>query len=280
MKKIIRLLTIIFLIVMPDAVLPQAAIPGGTSFADRNPSPAEIKPDEALLRTAYGGEEILRYSVSWLGLKSGELVMRIAGQGGTSSEFLVEVTVKSAGLLGMLYPVEDYFTTIVSGRSRLPLRHEMIQREGRRKNNKVTVYDQTHGWITYTKNNDPPEFFAVDGPVHNEFSSFLFLRVIPFAPGKKTVVPTFADRKRHLVEVIYTGCEELKTIFGGKKTLEVRPHLPFKGLYQKVGDPHIWLIDDPFRIPVRISAEILIGSLTADLIEYQGVSGNFKSENE
>jgi len=269
MKKCIRL---------PVIVLLAALLAAGPSLAwapGKDVSPAAVTPDAALLRTAYGGGETLLYSVSWLGIKAGELLMQVVRQEEAGEWFLIEVTVKSAGLLAVLYPVEDHFTTTVSGSSRLPRRHEMVQKEGRRKNNKVTVYDQEHGRITYTKNNDAPEIFTVDGPVHNEFSSFLFLRVMPFAMGEQTVVPTFADKKRHPVAVSLEGRQTLATLFGQREALEVKPHLTFKGLYQKVGDPRIWLTDDPARIPVKIKAEIVIGSLTADLVTYQGPSGSF-----
>ncbi|MCJ7601175.1 MAG: DUF3108 domain-containing protein [Desulfobulbaceae bacterium] len=280
MKNFIRLLSLVVLAALLAGGLSIAATPGGAAVVRKNFPLAEAKPDKELLRSAYGGGESLLYSVTWLGVKAGELLMQVIRQEGDDGEFLIKVTVKSAGLLAVLYPVEDHFTTIVSGKSRLPLRHEMIQREGRRRNNKVTAYDQVHGRITYTKNNDAPELFAVEGPVHNEFSSFLFLRVMPFVKDEKTVVPTFADKKRHRVEVSLMGREALETIFGKRNTFEVKPHLTFKGLYKKVGDPLIWLTDDPTRIPVKIKARIVIGSLTANLIKYQGPSGSFKAPDK
>jgi len=276
MKNFIRLLSILMLAALLATGPSMAVTAGSAAVAGKDISPAEAKPDEQLLRSAYGGGESLLYSVTWLGVKAGELLMQVVRQEGDDAEFLIKVTVKSAGLLAVLYPVEDFFTTTVSGRSRLPLRHEMIQREGRRKNNKVTIYDQLHGRVTYTKNNDAPTVFEVDGPVHNEFSSFLFLRVMPFVMDEKIVVPTFADKKRHKVQVSLEGREALETIFGRRNTLEVKPHLTFRGLYQKVGDPLIWLTDDPDRIPVKIKAKIVIGSLTANLIDYHGPSGSFK----
>ncbi|MCJ7603351.1 MAG: DUF3108 domain-containing protein [Desulfobulbaceae bacterium] len=280
MKILIRLLSLVMLAALLAGGLSMAAAPGGAAVVAGDLPLFEAKPDEELLRSAYGGGESLLYSVTWLGVKAGEILMQVIRQEGDDGEFLIKVTVKSAGLLAVLYPVEDHFTTIVSGKSRLPLRHEMIQREGRRRNNKVTIYDQLHGRITYTKNNDAPELFEVDGPVHNEFSSFLIMRVMPFGTDKKTVVPTFADEKRHRVEVSLMGREALETILGKRNTLEVKPHLTFKGLYKKVGDPLIWLTDDPTRIPVKIKARIVIGSLTANLIKYQGPSGSFKAPDK
>ncbi|MFZ5773519.1 MAG: DUF3108 domain-containing protein [Thermodesulfobacteriota bacterium] len=272
MKIGLRLLSLVLLVLLAAGPSP-AATSGAVTARDR--CPAAAAPDAKLLRTAYGGGESLHYVVSWMGVKAGELLMEVVRQDEADEAFQIRVTVKSAGLLAVLYPVEDRFTTTVSGSSRLPRRHEMLQKEGRRQNTRVTLYDQERGRITYTKNNDPPQIFAVDGPVHNEFSSFLFLRVMSFARGEPTVVPTFADKKRHPVAVSLEGRPALATLFGQRNTLAVKPHLTFKGLYQKVGDPLIWLTDDPDRIPVKIKARIVIGYLTAELVEYRGPSGSF-----
>jgi hypothetical protein len=44
--------------------------------------------------------------------------------------------------------------------------------------------------------------------------------------------------------------------------------MDFKGLYDKSGNTVIYLTDDSCRVPVRIQSKILIGSLTAELIDY------------
>ena len=71
------------------------------------------------------------------------------------------------------------------------------------------------------------------------------------------------------------GKEEQESLLGKKKIIKVQPHLKFKGLYEKVGDPLVWLTDDAWRIPTRIQAKIVIGSLIAELIEYSGPAGKF-----
>lgn len=232
-------------------------------------------PDEALLQTAYAGGETLRYTVSWLGITAGELVMRINTVADRPETFSLDLTARSAGLLEVFYPVEDTFRTIVQGRMRLPRRHEMQQKEGRRVNSKLTLYDQENFRVSYRKNNEPADVYQLDGPMHNEFSSFFFMRALSFAGDYPMIVPTFADKKRHEVVVTVEGKEERESVLGKKKTLKVQPHLKFKGLYEKIGDPLVWLTDDAWRIPTRIQAKIIIGSLTAELVEYTGPSGHF-----
>ena len=233
------------------------------------------KPEEALLQTAYAGGETLRYTVSWLGITAGELVMQVSKIADSQETFALEVTARSAGLLEVFYPVEDQFRTIVQGVMRLPSRHEMQQKEGRRVNSKITKYDQERFRVSYRKNNEPADVYQLDGPMHNEFSSFFLMRALSFAGDAPMIVPTFADKKRHKVVVTVEGMEEQESVLGKKNTLKVQPHLKFKGLYEKIGDPLVWLTDDAWRIPTRIQAKLVIGSLTAELVEYTGPAGKF-----
>ena len=248
----------------------RASSPYTTEMADPG-----TKPDEALLQTAYAGGETLRYTVSWLGITAGELVMQVSKIADSQETFALEVTARSAGLLEVFYPVEDQFRTIVQGVMRLPSRHEMQQKEGRRVNSKITKYDQERFRVSYRKNNEPADVYQLDGPMHNEFSSFFLMRALSFAGDAPMIVPTFADKKRHKVVVTVEGKEEQESVLGKKNTLKVQPHLKFKGLYEKIGDPLVWLTDDVWRIPTRIQAKLVIGSLTAELVEYTGPAGKF-----
>lgn len=233
------------------------------------------RPDEALLQTAYAGGEILNYTVSWLGLKAGELEMQVKKVDDSQETFILTIIARSAGMLAVFFPIEDHFHTVVHGRMRLPSLHEMQQKEGRRVNNKLNRYDQEKFRVFYRKNDEPADIYQLDGPIQNEFSAFFVMRALSFSGDTRVIVPTFADKKRHEVVVNLEGKEEQEGVLGRKNTIKVQPHLKFKGQYQKIGDPLIWLTDDVWRIPTRIEAKIVIGSLTAELVEYKGPAGIF-----
>ncbi len=227
-------------------------------------------PDPERLQQVYTREEVLHYEVTWLGVPAGELIIHLLPAQDGQQRYTIRVTARSAGLLDVFYPVADTFETIVIGPDRLPTRYSIDQREGSRHNTKLTTYEQTEGVVTYQKNDAPVTTYTVSGPVYNEFASFMIMRALPMVVGTQMMVPTFADEKRHEVMVRVETKETLKCIFGEITAIRVRPQLPFKGLYQKRGDPIVWISDDQARIPVTIKAKIIIGSLTAELIAYQG----------
>ncbi|OQX19145.1 MAG: hypothetical protein BWK76_05360 [Desulfobulbaceae bacterium A2] len=238
----------------------------GTDSGGAGEQPA---PDPALLPVMYAGDEVLRYDINWTGgVKIGEMVLsvrRLPGEG----EYRIEAKVRDHGLFRLVYPVDDHFVTLVRGALRLPYRYEVHQLEGPGwETKRQTDYDQTGGQVRYRKNEEDEQRFSVDGTVHNEFSSFFHTRAVALQPGRDFIVPTFADKKRHLVRVEVAGPETIKSILGPRRTLRVLPRMTFRGLYDKQGATEIWLTDDKCRIPLKIRSEILIGSLTSTLTDY------------
>lgn len=224
--------------------------------------------DPEILANIFSGREILHYSISWTGgIKIGDLHLTVKpAQSGDGSAIIARVT--DYGLFKLFYPVDDTFITYVRGPWKLPYRYEVEQKEGwGRETRRLTLYDQQDLSVQYRKNDEPEQVFPLQGTVHNEYSSFFFTRALIFQ-GEDIIVPTFADKKRHEVVVKVMAREKKKSLFGEVDTIKVMPKMSFKGLYDKDGDTVFWLTNNDCRIPVEINSKILIGSLTATLVEY------------
>ena len=228
--------------------------------------------DPRLLPIGYSGKEKLSYDISWTGgIKIGELHLEVKDLPEIEEGYEIRATVTTKnGALNLLYPIEDVHVTRVQGAKRLPYHYEVWQKEGYNyKAHRVIEYDQKKGYIRYIKNEKPKGEYQVEGETNNEFSSFFNSRLMAFDIGRRFVVPTFADKKR--VEVMVQAVSKKrfdKTLLGPVTTIEIMPIMTFKGLYDKKGDTVIWYTDDECRVPVRINSKISIGSLTADLAEY------------
>lgn len=246
-------------------------MPWPAASGDDRPVPGKItEPLWELLPTAYPEGEVLHYDVTWMGVTAGRLTLEVRRLGGDGRLFAIDVTAETAGLLGGIYPVEDRFRVVVEGDWRLPVQYRIDQRQRERRSTRITMFDQQSGRIVYQRDLDEPRRYQVAVPVHNEFSAFYFMRLLPLVQEDPVIVPTFADRERHEVPVLVERRETINSIFGRRQTLQVRPQLRFVGLYDKAGDPRIWLTDDQYRVPLRIRSRIAIGSLTATLTHYEG----------
>ena len=228
--------------------------------------------DKTIRDLLYDGQEVLKYEISWSGgIKIGELAIEIKNESASENIYTIHARVKDSGIFHFFYPVNDTFDTRVSGDKRLPVEYKVEQLEGSGyQATRHTMYDQQKGIIRYQKNQNAVEEFKVAGEVHNEFSSFLFTRIIQLSKDNPVIIPTFADKKRH--EVVVKTSDTIKIenqLLGNVDVLPVSPIMDFKGLYDKSGDTVIYLTDDVCRIPVRINSKILIGSITAELISYK-----------
>lgn len=220
----------------------------------------------------FSGQEQMHYEVSWTGgVKVGDIYIQITPAPDHPDTYGISVKVVSGPALNVFYPVDDVFHCVVSGETKLPLRYEVFQREGRRRKltKRVTWYAQKNNVVKYQKNDGPEQLFTMDGMSYNELAAFLITRALRLQEDAPVTVPTFVDGKRHLVQVRLHGREKRRSIFGEGQTLKVQPLMNFKGLYEKSGNTLLWLTDDQCRVPVEISSRIALGSLVARLVEYR-----------
>lgn len=239
----------------------------------------DLRPD--VLANMFDGEEQMHFNISWSGgPKIGDLYLSVKKQA-HSGEYAIHVRVTDYGLFKLFYPVDDTFTTYVKGDLKLPILYEVFQKEGRgSKTKRLTRYDQQALQVTYRKNEQPEEVFSLLGTVYNEFSAFFITRALRLVKDAEKIIPAFVDKKRHEVAVQLLSREPRKSIFGEVPTLKVKPVMSFKGLYDKDGDTVFWLTDDECRIPVEIESKILIGFLSAELVEYSSTSCSTLSVTE
>jgi len=229
--------------------------------------------DTEIRDTLYNnGVEVLQYEISWSGgIKIGDLLIEIGKDLEFEDTYTIHAKVNDSGIFHFFYPVNDTFITRVTGDKRLPVLYDVKQHEGSSyKAIRHTEYDQKKGIVRYRKNQNNVEIFRVEGEVHNEFSSFLFTRIIKLDTDNPVIVPTFADKTRH--EVVVKTANKIRInnqLLGKVDVLPVSPIMDFKGLYDKSGDTVIYLTDDLCRVPVRINSKILLGSITAELVFYR-----------
>lgn len=74
----------------------------------------------------------------------------------------------------------------------------------------------------------------------------------------------------------YLGTEVLKTRFGKVECLKFKPYVQSGRVFKEQESLTLWVSNDRNRIPVRIKADLAVGSLKADLDGYNGLKNQFK----
>jgi uncharacterized protein DUF3108 len=85
-------------------------------------------------------------------------------------------------------------------------------------------------------------------------------------PGASLMLNVYHDKKNRQVEVRVENIETLEGTWGRVETAQVVVIMPFKGLFINKGNIRVWFTTDERRIPVRMKAKVIIGAITADLV--------------
>jgi hypothetical protein len=86
----------------------------------------------------------------------------------------------------------------------------------------------------------------------------------------------FFDNETTKFKLKFIGREDIKTKFGVVATMIFRPLVQSGRIFKEEEGLTLWISDDYNKIPVRIKANLLVGSIKADLEEYKGLNNSFK----
>ena len=98
--------------------------------------------------------------------------------------------------------------------------------------------------------------------------------------GQSLTVDMFFDEEVFKFKLKFLGREDLKTKFGTVSAMMFRPYVQAGRVFKEEESLTVWISDDDNRVPLRIKADLAVGSLKADLDEYRGLSHSFKVKSK
>ncbi|MEX1188308.1 MAG: DUF3108 domain-containing protein [Bacteroidia bacterium] len=110
--------------------------------------------------------------------------------------------------------------------------------------------------------------FELPHSTHDMISFFYFARSMNLTGvkiGDVVTVQTFFDEEVFPMQVKLIGRETLKTKAGKIRCLKLRPIIQKGRVFEEEEDLTLWVSDDFNRVPVRLQADVLVGSIKMDL---------------
>lgn len=140
------------------------------------------------------------------------------------------------------------------------------------KEDKAVLKDNKNG----TKMNIP-----IHGQIQDLISASYFLRsnysLEEFEIGDTIDLDMlFDDDGVFKFQLKYLGKEILRTKFGKVECLKFRPLVQSGRVFKEKESLTLWVSNDWNKIPIRIKADLAVGSLKADLDGYNGLKNQFK----
>lgn len=188
---------------------------------------------------------------------------------------------KSTGALHWFFKVDDNYESYVDKYSGAPYRFiRQIDEGGYTKDIQIDFDHQKKTALVFNKKHDTKETFTIKDNVHDMVSIFYYLRnhmdVEGLEEGEMLNLNMFYDSENHNFQLKFLGREILNTKLGKIATLKFRPYVETGRVFEEKEGLTFWISDDGNRMPVRIKADLKIGSLKADIDEFKGLKHPLK----
>jgi hypothetical protein len=172
--------------------------------------------------------------------------------------------------------VEDRYQTFVDTEGLFPWKFTQRLREGGYKRDFEAEFDQR---LLLARTSEGT--YPIPPYVHDVVSAFYYSRTFDFdsmRPGQKTLLKNFYNDSTYSLNVKFLGYQKVSVDAGTFDTYLVEPLMTEGGLFRAEGRILIWLSRDERRIPIKVSTEVPVGSIDAELREYSGLTGPLSSK--
>lgn len=212
--------------------------------------------------------ERLTYEISWLNILAGTAVMEVMADGtaGDSPRAKLVTTAQSRPAITKFFPVDNRVESEFDLREQLPQHMIFKRREGKNKEDFEYTFHHQEGTVTAVKDGTT-EILPIPANTQDLISCLYYVRnQLPMTRGASLILNIHHDKKNRRVEVRVENIETLEGTWGKRETAQVLVIMPFKGLFINKGNIRVWFTTDERRIPVRMKAKVIIGTIVADLV--------------
>ncbi|MGI0105053.1 DUF3108 domain-containing protein [Salinimicrobium sp. WS361] len=183
---------------------------------------------------------------------------------------------KSTGLLHLFFKVDDNYETFMDKKSGAPLRFVRQIDEGGHTRDLLVDFDHDSNTAhVFNRKRNTRNTYSIPENVQDMLSSFYYLRnnldVSAIEKGEMFSIKMFIDDENHDFKLKFLGREVVKTKMGNIAALKFQPYVLAGRVFEKKESLTIWVSDDKNRMPLKIKADLAVGSLNADIDAFKGL---------
>jgi hypothetical protein len=209
--------------------------------------------------------ETLTYDVSWSSyLIAGTATATVKEKraSANSTAYYIVAEGRPTPLVSKLYSLYYKLDTLVDSYTLLSHRGSVYSEEGRRHRYKTTEFDRAAKKVFFEYKSDTvvKADFATSAVTQDALSAFYVLRTMPLKPGDHMTMPVSDDGLNYLAAFDVLASERVKTPAGEVPATRVRVSV-VDDRQRPVGrNVAIWISDDRRHLPVKLQAELPVGS--------------------
>ncbi len=187
----------------------------------------------------------------------------------------------TTGMSRFIFKVEDLYESYFDKETGKPFQFVRKINEGGYTKNQEGFFDQGANTVLVKDYKNKSEAnFRTPEEVQDIMSSFYYLRNHPtidkLKVGESVAIDMFFDNETTKFKLKYLGKEDIETKFGTISTMIFRPLVQSGRVFKEEESVTVWISDDDNKLPIRIKASLLVGSIKAELESFKGLKYSFR----
>ena len=190
---------------------------------------------------------------------------------------------RTTGLARWFFKVEDRYESYFDPVTGVPYKSiRDIYEGGYTKDIETDFNHDTQIAAVHDKKKNTQKSYPFNDKAQDFISAFYYLR--NFLPTQQLevnqsfAVNMFFDNENYLFKLKFLGKETLVTKFGSVRCLKFRPVVQAGRIFREQESVTLWISDDQNRIPLRMQADLAVGSIKADLEKFKNLKHPFTIE--
>ncbi|WP_353776913.1 DUF3108 domain-containing protein [Winogradskyella sp. 3972H.M.0a.05] len=194
----------------------------------------------------------------------GKQVYHVVGKGWTT------------GAIKWFFKVKDRYESYFDKQTGLPYKFiRKIDEGGHTKDIEIKFDQENNKAYVNNKKHKTNTVITTEKDVQDMVSAFYYLRnnydTSSIKKNDMVSLNMFFDEENYNFKLKFLGRETIKTEFGKIKTLKFRPYVMAGRVFKEQESLTLWVSADNNKIPLKIKADLAVGSLRADLVGFKGL---------
>lgn len=187
----------------------------------------------------------------------------------------------TTGMIKWFFKVTDRYESYFDKQTIMPYKFIRNIDEGGHIKNLEIDFDQTNNKAhVHDKKRNTKKVINTKPNIQDMVSTFYYLRnnldIEGLKKGDEVKIDMFFDEENYGFKLKYLGEETIDTDFGRVESLKFRPYVMAGRVFKEEESLTLWVSKDKNKVPLRIKADLAVGSLRADLEGYKGLKHPFK----
>ena len=233
-------------------------------------------------KTAFQDGEWFKFRMSYSGfLKAGNATLTV-DETTLNGKQVYHVVGKgwTTGAIKWFFKVKDRYESYFDKQTGLPYKFiRKIDEGGHTKDIEIDFDHKKRQAHIENKKHNTKKVIATEQDVQDMVSAFYFLRnnykTESIKEGDMVSLNMFFDEENFNFKLKFLGRETIDTEFGKVKTLIFRPYVMAGRVFKEQESLTLWVSADENKIPLKIKADLAVGSLRADEEAFKGLTHSF-----